>query len=58
MSRVDAVRIAVAKAASSGRPRGSALASDAYFLPDGPQIALDAALRRSSSPAAHAVTRT
>ena len=44
MSRVDAVRIAVEKAAAHGHdPAGSVLASDAFFpFPDGPQIALDA----------------
>src|SRR3954453_4719588 len=44
MSRVDAVRIAVEKAAEFGHdPTGAALASDAFFpFPDGPQIALDA----------------
>jgi phosphoribosylaminoimidazolecarboxamide formyltransferase / IMP cyclohydrolase len=44
MSRVDAVRIAVEKAAEFGHdPRGSSLASDAFFpFADGPQIALDA----------------
>ena len=44
MSRVDAVRIAVEKAAEFGHDTtGSALASDAFFpFPDGPQIALDA----------------
>ncbi|HEY1564128.1 MAG TPA: bifunctional phosphoribosylaminoimidazolecarboxamide formyltransferase/IMP cyclohydrolase [Gaiellaceae bacterium] len=44
MSRVDAVRIAVEKAAEFGHDAaGSALASDAFFpFPDGPQIALDA----------------
>jgi phosphoribosylaminoimidazolecarboxamide formyltransferase/IMP cyclohydrolase len=44
MSRVDAVRIAVEKAAEFGHDaKGSALASDAFFpFPDGPQIALDA----------------
>ncbi len=44
MSRVDAVRIAVDKAATYGHDvRGSALASDAFFpFPDGPRIALDA----------------
>jgi phosphoribosylaminoimidazolecarboxamide formyltransferase/IMP cyclohydrolase len=44
MSRVDAVRIAVEKAAEFGHdPTGSALASDAFFpFSDGPQIALDA----------------
>jgi phosphoribosylaminoimidazolecarboxamide formyltransferase/IMP cyclohydrolase len=44
MSRVDAVRIAVEKAAAHGHDvTGSALASDAFFpFADGPQIALDA----------------
>jgi phosphoribosylaminoimidazolecarboxamide formyltransferase/IMP cyclohydrolase len=44
MSRVDAVRIAVEKAAEFGHDAaGSALASDAFFpFPDGPQIAIDA----------------
>ena len=44
VSRVDAVRIAVEKAAEFGHDAtGSALASDAFFpFPDGPQIALDA----------------
>jgi phosphoribosylaminoimidazolecarboxamide formyltransferase / IMP cyclohydrolase len=44
MSRVDAVRIAVEKAAAYGRDvTGAALASDAFFpFPDGPRIALDA----------------
>ena len=44
MSRVDAVRIAVAKAREHGHDlAGAALASDAFFpFPDGPQIALDA----------------
>jgi phosphoribosylaminoimidazolecarboxamide formyltransferase/IMP cyclohydrolase len=44
MSRVDAVRIAVEKAAEFGHDvAGAALASDAFFpFPDGPQIALDA----------------
>jgi phosphoribosylaminoimidazolecarboxamide formyltransferase/IMP cyclohydrolase len=44
MSRVDAVRIAVEKAAELGHDvQGSALASDAFFpFPDGPQIAIDA----------------
>jgi phosphoribosylaminoimidazolecarboxamide formyltransferase/IMP cyclohydrolase len=43
MSRVDAVRIAVEKAAQFGHDvAGSALASDAFFpFPDGPRIALD-----------------
>jgi phosphoribosylaminoimidazolecarboxamide formyltransferase / IMP cyclohydrolase len=44
MSRVDAVNIAVAKAAENGHDMtGAVLASDAFFpFPDGPQIALDA----------------
>src|SRR6185312_4171042 len=44
MSRVDAVRIAVGKAAEFGHDAaGSALASDAFFpFPDGPQIAIEA----------------
>ena len=44
MSRVDAVRIAVEKAAEFGHdPAGASLASDAFFpFADGPQIALDA----------------
>ena len=44
MSRVDAVRIAVEKAAAHGHDvAGAALASDAFFpFPDGPRIALDA----------------
>jgi phosphoribosylaminoimidazolecarboxamide formyltransferase/IMP cyclohydrolase len=44
MSRVDAVRIAVEKAAEFGHDAtGSVLASDAFFpFPDGPKIALDA----------------
>ncbi len=44
MSRVDAVRIAVEKAAEFGHDAtGSVLASDAFFpFADGPQIALDA----------------
>jgi phosphoribosylaminoimidazolecarboxamide formyltransferase/IMP cyclohydrolase len=44
MSRVDAVRIALAKAAEHGHdPCGAVLASDAFFpFADGPQLALDA----------------
>ena len=44
MSRVDAVRIAVEKAAEFGHDaRGAVLASDAFFpFADGPQLALDA----------------
>jgi phosphoribosylaminoimidazolecarboxamide formyltransferase/IMP cyclohydrolase len=44
MSRVDAVRIAVAKAEERGHDlEGASLASDAFFpFPDGPRLALDA----------------
>ncbi len=44
MSRVDAVRIALAKAQELGHdPSGAVLASDAFFpFADGPQLALDA----------------
>ena len=44
MSRVDAVEIAVEKAATHGHDvTGGVLASDAFFpFPDGPRIALDA----------------
>jgi phosphoribosylaminoimidazolecarboxamide formyltransferase/IMP cyclohydrolase len=44
MSRVDAVRIAVEKAAEHGHSlEGASLASDAFFpFADGPQLALDA----------------
>jgi phosphoribosylaminoimidazolecarboxamide formyltransferase/IMP cyclohydrolase len=44
MSRVDAVRIALEKAAELGHDtRGAVLASDAFFpFTDGPQLALDA----------------
>ena len=43
MSRVDAVRIAIEKAAEHGHSLvGASLASDAFFpFPDGPQLALD-----------------
>jgi len=43
-SRVDAVRLALEKAAELGHDlSGAALASDAFFpFPDGPQLALDA----------------
>jgi phosphoribosylaminoimidazolecarboxamide formyltransferase / IMP cyclohydrolase len=46
MSRVDAVRIAVAKASEHDHdPEGAVLASDAFFpFADGPQIALDAGI--------------
>jgi phosphoribosylaminoimidazolecarboxamide formyltransferase/IMP cyclohydrolase len=42
-SRVDAVRLALEKAAAYGHDlAGAALASDAFFpFPDGPQLALD-----------------
>lgn len=44
MSRVDAVRLALEKAAEYGHDlAGATLASDAFFpFPDGPQLALDA----------------
>jgi phosphoribosylaminoimidazolecarboxamide formyltransferase/IMP cyclohydrolase len=44
MSRVDAVRIALAKAREHGHStEGAVLASDAFFpFPDGPQLALEA----------------
>jgi phosphoribosylaminoimidazolecarboxamide formyltransferase/IMP cyclohydrolase len=47
MSRVDSVRIAIAKAGEAGNPlEGSALASDAFFpFADGPQAAIDAGVR-------------
>jgi phosphoribosylaminoimidazolecarboxamide formyltransferase/IMP cyclohydrolase len=43
MSRVDAVRIALEKAAEHGHSlEGASLASDAFFpFADGPQLALD-----------------
>jgi phosphoribosylaminoimidazolecarboxamide formyltransferase/IMP cyclohydrolase len=46
MSRVDAVRLALDKAAACGHDlAGAALASDAFFpFPDGPQLALDAGI--------------
>ena len=46
MSRVDAVRLAVAKARELGHSLGGAvLASDAFFpFADGPQLALDAGI--------------
>src|SRR5213075_278010 len=46
MSRVDAVAIAIEKAASYGHDlTGAALASDAFFpFADGPQLALDAGI--------------
>jgi phosphoribosylaminoimidazolecarboxamide formyltransferase/IMP cyclohydrolase len=47
MSRVDAVRIAIEKARELGHElNGAVLASDAFFpFADGPQLALDAAIR-------------
>ena len=58
MSRVDAVRIAFEKASELGHdPAGAVLASDAFFpFADGPQLALDAGVTRSSSPAARSAT--
>ena len=58
MSRVDSVRIALEKATELGHDlRGAVLASDAFFpFPDGPQLALDAGVRRSSSRAARSAT--
>ena len=52
MSRVDAVRIAVEKAAEFGHDAtGSALASDAFFpFADGPQIAIDAGTTSIAQP--------
>ena len=52
MSRVDAVRIAVEKAAAHGHDvHGAALASDAFFpFPDGPRIALDAGVTSMVQP--------
>jgi phosphoribosylaminoimidazolecarboxamide formyltransferase / IMP cyclohydrolase len=53
MSRVDAVRLALEKAAEHGHdPSGAALASDAFFpFPDGPQLALDAGVGAIIQPA-------
>jgi phosphoribosylaminoimidazolecarboxamide formyltransferase/IMP cyclohydrolase len=52
MSRVDAVRIAIEKAAEHGHSlEGAVLASDAFFpFPDGPQLALDAGVRALVQP--------
>jgi phosphoribosylaminoimidazolecarboxamide formyltransferase/IMP cyclohydrolase len=52
MSRVDAVRIALEKAAEQGHPlEGAALASDAFFpFADGPKLALDAGVRTIVQP--------
>jgi phosphoribosylaminoimidazolecarboxamide formyltransferase/IMP cyclohydrolase len=46
MSRVDAVRLALEKAATHGHDlREAVLASDAFFpFPDGPRLALDAGI--------------
>jgi phosphoribosylaminoimidazolecarboxamide formyltransferase/IMP cyclohydrolase len=53
MSRVDAVRLALEKAAEHGHDlAGAALASDAFFpFPDGPQLALDAGVGAIIQPA-------
>jgi phosphoribosylaminoimidazolecarboxamide formyltransferase/IMP cyclohydrolase len=53
MSRVDAVRLALEKAAEHGHNlAGAALASDAFFpFPDGPQLALDAGVGAIIQPA-------
>ena len=60
MSRVDSVRIALDEGARARpRPEGAALASDAFFpFPDGPRLALDAGVPRSSSRAARSATPT
>jgi phosphoribosylaminoimidazolecarboxamide formyltransferase/IMP cyclohydrolase len=52
MSRVDAVRLALEKAAEHGHSlEGAALASDAFFpFPDGPSLALDAGVRTIVQP--------
>jgi phosphoribosylaminoimidazolecarboxamide formyltransferase / IMP cyclohydrolase len=52
MSRVDAVRIALEKAAEYGHDlRGAVLASDAFFpFPDGPELALEAGVRAIVQP--------
>ena len=52
MSRVDAVRIALDKAAEHGHElQGSSLASDAFFpFPDGPELALDAGVAAIAQP--------
>jgi phosphoribosylaminoimidazolecarboxamide formyltransferase / IMP cyclohydrolase len=52
MSRVDAVRIALEKAAEHGHSlEGAALASDAFFpFPDGPRLALEAGVRTIVQP--------
>ena len=52
MSRVDAVRIAIAKAHEHGHSlEGAALASDAFFpFADGPRLALDAGVAAMIQP--------
>jgi phosphoribosylaminoimidazolecarboxamide formyltransferase/IMP cyclohydrolase len=52
MSRVDAVRLAVEKAAEHGHDlNGAVLASDAFFpFPDGPRLALEAGVRAVVQP--------
>jgi phosphoribosylaminoimidazolecarboxamide formyltransferase / IMP cyclohydrolase len=52
MSRVDSVRIAVAKAAAAGTDLdGSVMASDAFFpFADGPELAIDAGIRAIIQP--------
>jgi phosphoribosylaminoimidazolecarboxamide formyltransferase / IMP cyclohydrolase len=51
-NRVDAVRIALARASEQGHDvRGAVLASDAFFpFPDGPQVALDAGVAVIAQP--------
>jgi phosphoribosylaminoimidazolecarboxamide formyltransferase/IMP cyclohydrolase len=51
-SRVDAVRLALERAAEHGHDLdGAVLASDAFFpFPDGPQLALDAGVRTIVQP--------
>jgi len=52
MSRVDSVRIALAKAAAAELSlEGAVMASDAFFpFPDGPQLAIDAGVRAIIQP--------
>ena len=56
VNRVDSCRLAVDRAGD--RAHGSVAASDAFFpFADGPQILIDAGVkRRSSSPAARSAT--
>ena len=63
MSRVDSVRIAIEKAgdafgdAAAERLAGSAVASDAFYpFADGPEKAIEAGVRTSSSRAARSAT--